>query len=64
MEELASASPPFVMTTRWDAFVALLGALDGERFRPPAAGAAQRADPLLRATREFVESTLPQEARV
>jgi hypothetical protein len=32
VEELSLADPPFLLTTRWPAFLALLTELDGERF--------------------------------
>ena len=64
VEELSAATPPFLMTTRWSAFVALLAALDAARFAPHAeAERASRASALLRAAREFVAETTPIEAR-
>jgi hypothetical protein len=61
-EELAAASPPFLMTTRWAGFVSLLAALDAARFRPPS-GAADTATPaaLLGRARAFVDDTAPRE---
>jgi hypothetical protein len=61
VEELAVAQPPFAMTTRWQGFVALLAALDAERFPSPAALRDSAAARLLREARDFVAATLPQE---
>jgi hypothetical protein len=63
-EELAALPPPFALTTRWEAVVALLRALDQQRFAPPGppADAAQRLDPLLAAAEAFVAHSLPPEA--
>jgi hypothetical protein len=62
-EELAAASPPFLMTTRWGGFVSLLAALDAARFRPTSgtADAAASAAALLGRARAFVEDTAPRE---
>lgn len=64
-EELAATTPPFLMTTRWRAFVALLSALDAARFPPssPDPAGAPRAASLLSEARAFVEMGVPQEAR-
>lgn len=57
-EEIDAADPPFLMTTRWSAFVGLLGDLDALRFPPPvpdldaARGCLERA-------RAFVEDAVP-----
>jgi hypothetical protein len=65
-EELSGAKPPFTLTTRWPRFLALLAALDGERFPPPpGAGpqgerAAERASALLADVESFVEDTAPR----
>ena len=64
VEELRSAAPPFLMTTRWSGFVDLLAALDAARFRPHAdVERAARASELLLAARAFVDETTPPEAR-
>lgn len=64
VEELRAATPPFLMTTRWSAFVSLLASLDPARFAlwPDAERAAQ-AERGLRAARDFVDETTPPEAR-
>lgn len=61
-EELASIRPPFLMTTRWAGFVALLHDLDAARFPAPKTGAPTAAA-LLGAARGFVDDSVPQEAR-
>lgn len=62
--ELAQARPPFALTTRWPAFVALLAALDDARFpRDASETAASRAAPLLEEALAFVDATTPPEAR-
>ncbi|HVN38097.1 MAG TPA: hypothetical protein VMW19_07985 [Myxococcota bacterium] len=64
VEELLAATPPFLMTTRWSAFVSLLASLDAARFAPrPDAERAAHAEPLLRAARDFVDETTPPESR-
>jgi hypothetical protein len=64
VEELRSAAPPFLMTTRWSGFVDLLAALDVARFAPSAdAARSARASELVREARAFVDETTPPEAR-
>jgi hypothetical protein len=62
-EELAASAPPFLMTTRWSGFVALLEALDAARFRPTSAlaDAASSAAALLGRALAFVEDSSPRE---
>jgi hypothetical protein len=63
-EELAALAPPFALSTRWPALVALLRSLDAERFAPPTqpAEAAARVAPLLEAAEQFVRASLPPPA--
>jgi hypothetical protein len=63
-EELAVLLPPFALTTRWQAVLALLGALDAERFAPPAATApgVERLARLLDTAEAFVADSLPPTA--
>jgi hypothetical protein len=57
-EELLAIAPPFLMTTRWTRFVALLRELDGARF--PAQASDQRtAEALLADARKFVAEGAP-----
>jgi hypothetical protein len=64
-EELALAEPPFLLTTRWPRFLALLSALDAARFSPTqadAAGAASgRARELFDQVESFVTDSSPAE---
>jgi hypothetical protein len=62
-EELATSPPPFALTTRWPALLALLRALDAERFAPPPAAAegARRVAPLLEQAQAFLDRDLPPE---
>jgi hypothetical protein len=57
-EELLAIAPPFLMTTRWPRFVALLRDLDRGRF-PAQASDARAAKELLAAAREFVAEGAP-----
>ncbi|MGH0032747.1 MAG: hypothetical protein ACQGVC_23385 [Myxococcota bacterium] len=59
-EELGEATPPFTLTTRWPRFLALLAALDAERF--PARVDPERAGAVLADVEAFVESTVPNES--
>ena len=63
-EELAALAPPFALSTRWTRVIALLGALDGERFAPqvPESDTRQRIAPLLDAADAFVAEYLPPAA--
>ena len=63
-EELAAMPAPFSLATRWTALVALLRALDAERFAPraDAAPCAQPVAELLDAAEAFVAESLPPAA--
>jgi len=61
-EELEARMPPFVLASRWPHLLALLRALDADRFR--AAGDVQATDPLratLAEARRWVEDSIPPE---
>jgi hypothetical protein len=67
-EELAAATPPFAATSRWPAFVAILGGLDELRFQPESDRAARdalstRLAALLAEAEAFVDDSTPPEAR-
>jgi hypothetical protein len=53
-EELAARPPPFLMATRWAAFVAALGELDALRFPPRAPDAVARVGEAIARARELV----------
>jgi len=63
-EELEAIPPPFLLTTRWPALIALLRDLDAARFPPPRDPAALRARgaELVRVAETFVAQTVPREA--
>jgi hypothetical protein len=63
--ELQVAKPPFALTTRWQALVALLAELDKARFPapPPAEQAREQAERLLAEVASFVDATTPVESR-
>jgi hypothetical protein len=63
-EELETTAPPFALSSRWPRLLALLRALDGERFAPPARGGADaaRVGELLDAAEAFVEQSQPPAA--
>jgi hypothetical protein len=63
--ELERAKPPFALTTRWGALVALLAELDAARFPPPPPPerAREQAGRLLAAVEAFVEATTPTESQ-
>jgi hypothetical protein len=65
-EELAAAAPPFALSTRWPSLLALLRALDAERFAPPrpAPESAARVAPLVDEALAIVDqSALPASPR-
>lgn len=62
-EELARATPPFAVTSRWPRFVALLEALDTERFPARERVDGERIRALLADARDFVEQSVPDTAR-
>lgn len=66
--ELARATPPFALTSRWPSLVGMLAALDELRFRPeqdaPTRDAlATRLHALIDAAEAWIEDTLPPEDR-
>ena len=63
-EELAALPAPLALATRWQGLLALLAALDAERFSPPADAAAttQRVATALAAAEAFVAASQPPAA--
>lgn len=61
VEELSRAEPPFLLTTRWPTFLALLHELDGTRF--PREVDAESVSHLIERSLAFVTDSAPADSR-